>query len=304
MRRERRLRMPGPIVRRPDREGHRAFLRQRSGAYIAVRSGHHDSCEGSPNVNTFLSVVIPAYNEARRLPRYLDAIRDYFERSGSGDHEVIVVDDGSRDGTAEEVLRRSKGWPRLRLIRHATNRGKGAAVRTGMLAAAGRLLLFADADGATPIEEEARFREVIERGGADLAVGSRRTALSRRAWHRRLVGRAFSVAVRTVLPMPACDTQCGFKMFRRGPGIDLFSSCREDAYLFDLEVLAMAARRGYRVAEVDIRWDEVPGSKVRLVRDSCRMLAGLPRVRKAIRSAKVATLPALEPGTVAWPGGF
>ena len=250
---------------------------------------------GAPNVNTFLSVVIPAYNEAGRLPRYLDAIHDYFERSGLADHEVLVVDDGSRDGTADEVCRKSGAWPQLRLIKHAANRGKGAAVRTGMLAATGRLLLFADADGATPIEEEVRFRAVIEQGGADLAVGSRRTALSRRAWHRRLCGRVFSGAVRMALPMPVCDTQCGFKMFRRGPGIDLFSRCREDGYLFDLEVLAMAARRDYRVAEVDIRWEEVPGSKVRLVRDSCRMLAGLPRVRKAVRSAKAAVLPALAP---------
>ena len=250
-------------------------------------------------MNTFLSVIIPAYNEAARLPRYLDVIHDYFERSGSADHEVVVVDDGSCDGTADEVRRMSGAWPQLRLIRHVENRGKGAAVRTGMLAATGRLLLFADADGATPIEEEARFREVIERQGVDLVVGTRRNALSRRAWHRRLIGRVFSTVVGMALPMPVCDTQCGFKMFRHGPGIDLFSRCREDAYLFDLEVLAMAVRCGYRVAEVDIAWREVPGSKVRLVRDACRMFAGLPRIRKAVRSAKAAELPPLAPGQVA-----
>lgn len=255
-------------------------------------------------MSTVLSVVIPAYNEAGRLPRYLDAIRGYFDQSGLADYEVIVVDDGSRDRTAGEVRRRSLCWPQLRLIRHPANRGKGAAVRTGMLAATGLFLLFADADGATPIEEEARFREAIDGGGADVVVGSRRTAMSRRAWHRKLFGRAFSQAVRMVLPMPACDTQCGFKMFRRGPGIDLFSRCREDAYLFDLEVLAMAARRGYRVAELDIRWDEIPGSKVRLIRDSCRMLAGLPRVRRSVRTAEPILPAALAAGPVAWPGGF
>ncbi|MDG3005998.1 dolichyl-phosphate beta-glucosyltransferase [Paludisphaera mucosa] len=233
-----------------------------------------------------LSIIIPAYNEAARLPRHLDEIRDYLARSGPADYEVLVVDDGSVDGTDREVRRRSETWPELRLIRHEGNRGKGAAVRTGMLTSSGSLLLFCDADGATPIREEARFRDIIESGRAELVVGSRRSILVRRAWHRRLCGRAFSAAVRWMVPNPASDSQCGFKMFLRGPGLDLFSNGAEDAYLFDVELLAMAAIRGYRVAEVEIDWEEVPGSKVRLVRDSWRMLSGLPRVRRSVRSRR------------------
>jgi len=248
---------------------------------------------GSPS----LSIVIPAYNEVGRLPVYLDTIRAYFDRSGRDDYEVLVVDDGSQDGTGAGVIGLAEGWPQLRLIRHERNQGKGAAVRTGMRAAAGRLLLFADADGATPFEEEASLRDAIEHDGVDLAIGSRKTSRNRRAWHRGLFGRLFSNAVKFMLPISARDTQCGFKMFRHEAGKDLFSRCTEDGYLFDLHILGMAEQLGYRLSEVDIRWSEVPGSKVRLVRDSWRMLAGLPRLRRAIyaaRSNSLVTTPRLS----------
>jgi len=243
-------------------------------------------------MTTSLSVIIPAYNEARRLPPYLDAIRAYLGRAGCGDHEVLVIDDGSRDDTAAEVKRRAADWPQLALLRHPENRGKGAAVRTGMLAASGQLLLFADADGATPIDEEARLRHAIEQDGADLAIGSRRTRRCCRAWHRGLCGQLFSLAVNLLLPISLRDTQCGFKMFRREAAVGLFARCPEDGYLFDLYILAMAERQGYRIAEVSIRWSEVAGSKVRLVRDSWRMLAGLLRLRRAIRDLGPAPCPA------------
>ena len=119
-----------------------------------------------------ISIVIPAYNEAERLPPYLRAIRSYFTRAGLEDYEVLVVDDGSRDGTADEIGREFADWVQLSVLRQATNRGKGAAIREGVLAAQGSLVLFADADGATPIEEEHRLRAAIV-AGADVAVGSR-----------------------------------------------------------------------------------------------------------------------------------
>ncbi|NLZ00361.1 MAG: glycosyltransferase family 2 protein [Pirellulaceae bacterium] len=211
-----------------------------------------------------LSVVIPAYNEAQRLPPYLDAIRRYGEGVFADRYEVIVVDDGSTDGLDEVLRHAAEGFARLRTIRHPKNRGKGAAVRTGALAAAGRCVLFADADGATPIEEERRLRSLIE-SGADLAVGSRRIAgdvVCQRHAIRRLVGAAFARLAQTALRVSVSDPQCGFKMFRREVAQELFSRSREDGYYFDLELLILAERLGYRAAEAPIQWSEQPGSRL------------------------------------------
>lgn len=234
-----------------------------------------------------LSLIIPAYNEIERLPPYLQLIRGYLCEQFGVDYEVIVVDDGSSDGLGFELETMAKGWSQLRLIRLPTNQGKGAATRAGVLAAAGELVLFTDADGAAPIEAEADLRARLE-GGYDLAVGSRvaddRKVGSRRSLLRGGLGRAFSSIRKGLFPLPVRDTQCGFKMFRREVGRQLFETCEEDGYLFDLDILAAADRRGYRLAEVPIRWDERPGSKLRLVRDSCRMLAGIYRLRRKYRA--------------------
>jgi dolichyl-phosphate beta-glucosyltransferase len=230
-----------------------------------------------------LSVVIPAYNEAVRLPPFLAAVRTYLATSGVADSEVIVVDDGSRDGLSDRIIGLSSEWPCLSLICHPTNLGKGAAVRTGMLAARGRLVLFADADGATPIEEERKLRATIE-AGADLAVGSRLLGglEVERPWHRKLIGRLFAGLVHALLPVPVRDTQCGFKMFRRELVPSLFAPCSESGYLFDLYILASAVRLGYRIAEVPIRWVDIPGSKVRLFCDPWWMLLGSLRLRRSL----------------------
>jgi dolichyl-phosphate beta-glucosyltransferase len=231
-----------------------------------------------------LSLVIPALNEARRLPAYLDSIAEYLPDAIPGRYEVLVVDDGSSDGTDRLIMRRAETWPELTLLRHPVNRGKGAAVRTGMLASRGRMVLFADADGASPIAEEALLRAAIE-NGADLAVGSRTMASASgcdRPLHRRLVASAFTALRQTLLPLPVQDTQCGFKMFRGDVGRWLFECVVESGYLFDLEVLVLATRRGHRIDEVPIRWIEQPGSKVSLVQDSWRMTYGLLRLRRAV----------------------
>lgn len=159
-----------------------------------------------------LSVILPAYNEAARLPPHLAAVRQYLQARYSDRYEVIVVDDGSGDGLANVLDGLAAAWPQLRVIRHAQNQGKGAAVRTGMLAAGGALLLFADADGATPIEEEGRLAAAI-RAGADLAVGSRllSAAGTRRSrnWLRGLAGRSFAATARRLLASRSATRSAG-----------------------------------------------------------------------------------------------
>ena len=232
-----------------------------------------------------LSVIIPAYNEAQRLPPYLAAVREYLDRRYPGRYEVIVVDDGSRDDTAKILDRSTQDWPELVAMRHPQNRGKGAAVQTGMLAAGGRLLLFADADGATPIEEEARLARAV-RAGADLAIGSRLIAAAdvtrRRTRFRGLVGRLFARCARWWLGISVRDTQCGFKMFSREVGCKLFSISRESGYLFDLELLILAERLGYEVAEVGVNWTDVAGGHLKPARELGRVALGLWRLKRRL----------------------
>lgn len=240
-------------------------------------------------MRTALSIVLPAYNESHRLPPYLGRIKQYVEASYAGEHEVIVVDDGSRDGLASVVEAWQADWPQLRLVCHPANRGKGAAVRTGMLAACGERLLFADADGATPIAEEAKLRAALE-GGADLAVGSRLLpvpgARRRRAVVRGLAGRLFAAGARWWLQVPVCDTQCGFKMFRRDVAHELFQCSSEPGYLFDLELLALAHRRGYRIAEVGVDWTEIPGGHLSLARVLPAILPAMWRLRRRLERGR------------------
>ncbi len=232
------------------------------------------------------SVVIPAYQESSRLPPYLGMMRPYLDAVFPDAYEVIVVDDGSTDRLASAVGGCSRSWPQLSVLRHCRNLGKGAALLTGMRAASASLLLAADADGATPIEEEKSLRQVIA-GGADIAIGSRLLRLPgrgvQRLCSRQLSGQLFSLLVRCLFGLPVRDTQCGFKMFRREAALSLLPHCREAGYLFDLEILAWAHRLGFRIAEVPVTWRDVTGSKVRLLSDGWAMLWGLFRLHRAIR---------------------
>ena len=232
-----------------------------------------------------LSLIIPAYNEAQRLPPFLASVRGHLDRRYPGGYEVIVVDDGSSDGLADVLERSAADWPELVVMHHPANRGKGAAVRTGMLAGRGRLLLFADADGATPIEQEEKLAEAI-RAGADLAVGSRlidsAEVTRRRTWSRGLAGRLFAGFARWWLRISLRDTQCGFKMFRREAGRRLFSLGRETGYLFDLELLVLADRLEYRAVEVPVDWVDVPGGHLSLTRALGKILLGLWRLRRRL----------------------
>jgi dolichyl-phosphate beta-glucosyltransferase len=230
------------------------------------------------------SVVIPAYNEARRILPYLQAVAAYMDRR-SLSYEIIVVDDGSQDGTVTLVERVGGQNPRVRLIRLPCNSGKGAAVRTGMQAAQGELQLFADADGATPIQELERL-EAAMGSGADLAIGSRTLASRDSRYrvqarlHRTLLGNLFNRIVRRLGIRDINDTQCGFKLFRKPVARDLFTVARIDGYGFDLELLYVAQQRDYRIAEVPINWTDQPGSKVRVFRDGLAMAREMLAVRR------------------------
>jgi dolichyl-phosphate beta-glucosyltransferase len=228
-----------------------------------------------------LSVVIPAFNEAARLPATLRDLRAFLDRDGRR-AEVIVVDDGSTDDTSQVVRRHEAEDDRIRLIRLPQNRGKGYAVRTGVVNAAGRRVLFADADGATPFDELTRLESQLSTG-ARIAIGSRaipnRTTKVEARLYRRIAGRMFHAVVRLYAIRGFVDTQCGFKVFDAPVAHDLFSRMRMTGYSFDVEVLLMALRAGYKVAEVPVNWVHQPGSKVRVVRDGLRMAVDVLRIR-------------------------
>ena len=231
-----------------------------------------------------LSVILPAYNEQDRLPPYLTSITRYLSQRGDP-YEIVVVDDGSRDETAQRVRQLAVDTPLVRLIHLPRNSGKGAAVRAGMLAAHGALRLMADADGATPIQEIERLEHALSQGN-DLAIGSRflgsrdkRYRIQAR-WHRTVLGNVFNKLAQRLGLEGITDTQCGFKLFRNGVAEDLFSVARIDGYGFDLEVLYVARRRNYRIAEVPINWTDQPGSKVRVVGDGLCMFRELLAVRR------------------------
>lgn len=227
-----------------------------------------------------VSVIVPALNEEARLRPTLDEIVDYFHRVDRS-FEVIVVDDGSTDGTSALVRTLADRAPEIRLIRLPENRGKGFAVRAGMVNALGRRLLFTDADGATPIAELERLEAELD-AGADLAVGSRAKPGHVRVvarWYRRAIGRLFHGLVRALTIRSVVDTQCGFKLFEAPVAQDLFSTMRMAGFAFDVEILLMAEMRGYRIAEVPVNWTHVPGSRVNLATDSLRMAFDLFVIR-------------------------
>ena len=235
------------------------------------------SAAGPPD----LSIVIPAYNEAERLPATLAAVFAHL-RQAPYSAEVVVVDDGSTDGTEGFVRGAQRKYPGLRLLVNRRNRGKGYSVKRGVLQSRGRVVLFADADLSTPIQEADRFLALLQQG-FDVVLGSRETNrdLVRRPqpWIRRQAGRAFHRLVRMIIGVPFKDTQCGFKAFRRGAAMRLFPLQRARGFGFDAELMWLAQRLGLRCKEVGVVWVNDTRSSVSLLRDGPQMLLELIRVR-------------------------
>lgn len=234
-------------------------------------------------------MVVPAYNEEQRLLRTLERLREYYD-SQSYPYDVCVVSDGSTDATPRIAEDFAQAHPKFRLDHYTQNRGKGYAVRRGMLGAKGELILFCDADLATPQEETEKLLVRIE-AGADVAIGSRPLRDSklevRQPRLREFLGRAFNVVVQVLGIRGIDDTQCGFKLFRQTPAREIFSRCKLDGFGFDFETLMIARDLGYRIDEVPIRWSHQEGSKVVLMRDGPRMLRDLVKLRLRGKRARL-----------------
>jgi len=211
-----------------------------------------------------ISIIIPAYNEEERLPATLVKIRDYFQASRWDFAEIVVVDDGSRDATVE-VARKAGA----RVLENPGNRGKGYAVKHGMLEAKGEWALYSDADLSSPIGELEKLWDAAARAGAKAAIGSRAVDRSLVGVHqpraRELMGRLFNVIMRIVTGLPFRDTQCGFKLFEARAAKEIFSRQQLDGFGFDVEVLFIARKLGCKSIEVPVRWDNVEGTKVSLL---------------------------------------
>jgi glycosyltransferase involved in cell wall biosynthesis len=223
-----------------------------------------------------LTVVIPCFNEAERIGATARATLDFLE-TNSSESELIIVNDGSTDTTsaiARDALAAAK--IETRLLENFPNRGKGAAVRTGLLAATKPIGLFFDADLSTPLSEISKLIEPIANRDVDLAFGSR--ALDRKLigihqpWRREQAGRVFNLLVRLATGMPFWDTQCGFKAFRLDICRSILEQARIQGFAFDVELLFLAHRAGLRLREIPVRWNHAEGSKVRVVHDSLAML--------------------------------
>ena len=215
-----------------------------------------------------LSIVIPAYNEEKRLPSSLDQVLSYV--LGRYEFiEVLVVDDGSKDGTAQCVRQYAKTHPSVRLLQNPGNRGKGYAVRHGMLEAKGEWILSTDADLSAPISELDRLFEAASRGGAQVAIGSRALDRSLIGVHqpagREYAGRVFNFVMRLITGLPFVDTQCGFKLYESTAARRIFSKQQLDGFGFDVEDLFIAKLLGVKVVEVPVRWNNVEGTKVSLM---------------------------------------
>lgn len=227
--------------------------------------------------------MIPAYNEEARLPATIERVAEFLAQGPWDATEILVVDDGSRDGTVRAVQEYQKKLPGLRLLRNPGNRGKGYSVRHGMLEARGQWVLFSDADLSAPIEEMAKLMEAARREGAQVVIGSRALDRSLIGVHqtgfREWAGRIFNLCVRLIVRLPFADTQCGFKLFSAKAASEIFRRAQVDRWGFDPELLFIARKLGFKTVEVPVRWNHAEGAKISVFRDSARMFYDVARVR-------------------------
>jgi glycosyltransferase involved in cell wall biosynthesis len=227
-----------------------------------------------------LSIIIPSYNEESRLPATLDGIAGYLQ-SYRGTAEVLVVDDGSKDGTAAVAEYFRIKIPTLRVVSNGENRGKGYSVRHGMQEARGKIALFTDADLSAPIEEAGKLIEALE--NYDVAIGSRAMDRSLISVHespfREFAGIVFNKIVRVILWLPFVDTQCGFKAFRRENCGVIFEQQRIERFGFDPELLYLARHHGLHTVEIPVRWGHSAATKVSMLRDSVQMFIDIFTIR-------------------------
>jgi dolichyl-phosphate beta-glucosyltransferase len=236
-----------------------------------------------------VSIIVPAYNEARRLPHSLGLLRDYFGASSwsSRSFEVLVVVEHSTDGTLELAREATAEQANFHVIDNRVQRGKGYAVRSGMGEARGEVVFYMDADLSVPLEEIDLFLAHFEAHPEDdVLLGSRQHAASRierrQSLLRQNMGKTFNRILRTLSLLPFRDTQCGFKAFRRKAAREIFALQTIDGFAFDVEVILLAQALGYRIGELPVRWLNSPESKVHIVRDSVRMLWDALTVRRRV----------------------
>ncbi|OGC32364.1 hypothetical protein A2311_01325 [candidate division WOR-1 bacterium RIFOXYB2_FULL_48_7] len=226
-----------------------------------------------------LSVIIPAYNEAKRLPSTLASVIGYLQATRQ-EHEIIVVDDGSRDTTAAVA----RSFPGVKVITYQPNRGKGFAVKQGMLAATGDLRLFMDADNSTRLDEIAGFLPFVQ--AADIIIGSRAIKGAKIAHHqpfyREWLGRGYNWLVQRLFLPGIQDTQCGFKLFSRRAAEQVFSQQKLEDFSFDLEILLCAKQLGYKIKELPIAWANSPSTKLNPLTDTLAMFAALVKLKFSI----------------------
>lgn len=236
----------------------------------------------------FLTVVIPAYNEEKRLPETLKKIHEYLAKKNFT-YEIIVVDDGSRDGTIKVAESFQELEPGLRVLRNPRNMGKGFTVRNGMLNGRGKLLLFTDSDLSTPIEDFDKFLPQFEKG-YDVVIGSRALAESdikvSQPIHRVIMGKVFNLIVRTMFWTKIKDTQCGFKCFTRAAVQAVFPKQQVWGFGFDVEVLFIARKLGFKICEYPVEWSDSPDTRVSPIRDSVDMFIDLVKIRWDLRKIR------------------
>ena len=240
-----------------------------------------------------LSIVIPAYNEEKRLGLSLRKIMDYLDSRGL-QAEIVVVDDGSSDQTAAVAKEILKDWPLARVLVLPKNQGKGAAVREGVLQASGELILFSDADLSTPIEELEKMLP-LAREGYEVVIASRALPGAeikrKQSWLREHMGKTFNLFVRLLLIKGIKDTQCGFKLFQQEAARKIFSLVQCQGFAFDVEVLWWARKFGYKIAQVPVVWVNSPESRVRLIRSSIKMFLDLVKIKKRGRQLSCPNFP-------------